>query len=193
MAYKIRKHFQVAGYWIKKKLWKQRTANISRHKNKLTGGICLLGFQWVCYLWALSFLLSSIRLLLFLFMQWNHIEVLIFHSSTFLGQYCRCHYIILRAWAIVELYCRGTGDRYHRYGLVHAAHNQRGVTAIYHSRVFTLQFEGQKSRIMGLNRGMKACKWLWNICHCGFLIDRMNHTLATLHYRVVPLTQWTLM
>ena len=47
--------------------------------NKLTGGMCPLGFRRVC---ALSFLLSSIRLLVF-FIQRNHIEALIFHINTF--------------------------------------------------------------------------------------------------------------
>ena len=40
----------------------QCTVTILRHSNKLTGGMCLLGFREVC---ALSFLLSSIRLLVF--------------------------------------------------------------------------------------------------------------------------------
>jgi len=59
-----RKHIQAAGYWIKKKTaktqnfvcltdhsrkardqTKQRTATILWHKNKLTGGMCHLGFR----------------------------------------------------------------------------------------------------------------------------------------------------
>ena len=61
---------------------KQRTATILRHNNKLTSGMCLLGFRRVCALCALSFLLSSIRLLVF-FIQRNHIEALIFRIHTF--------------------------------------------------------------------------------------------------------------
>ena len=48
---------------------KQRTATILRHNNKLTSGMCFLGFRRVCALCALSFLLSSIRLLVFFFIQ----------------------------------------------------------------------------------------------------------------------------
>ena len=72
---------------------KQRTVTILHHNNKLTGGMCLLGFRGVCALCALSFLLSSIRLLVF-FIQRNHTEVLIFHINTFFKQHNRCHKII---------------------------------------------------------------------------------------------------
>ena len=77
-------HLQVAGYKIEKKITqnsnfsltaslpdhsckptKQRTVTILRHNNKLTSGMCLLGFQQVYALCALSFLLSSVRLLVF--------------------------------------------------------------------------------------------------------------------------------
>ena len=72
---------------------KQRTVTIFRHNNKLTSGMCLLGFRQVYALCALSFLLSSIRLLVF-FMQRNHNEALIFHISTFFKQHNRRHKII---------------------------------------------------------------------------------------------------
>ena len=49
--------------------------------------MCLLGFQRVCALCALSFLLSSIRLLVFFFIQRNHIEALIFRINTFFKQH----------------------------------------------------------------------------------------------------------
>ena len=61
---------------------KQRTVTILRHNNKLTGRMCLLGFRQVYALCTLSFLLSSIRLLVF-FIQQNHTEALIFHINTF--------------------------------------------------------------------------------------------------------------
>ena len=73
---------------------KQRTATISCHNNKLTSGICLMGFRRVCALHALSFLLLSIKLLVFFFIQRNHIEALIFHINTFFKQHNRCHKII---------------------------------------------------------------------------------------------------
>jgi len=44
---------------------KQHMATILRHKNKLTGGMCLLGFLQLCSLCALPFLSSSIRLCFF--------------------------------------------------------------------------------------------------------------------------------
>ena len=72
---------------------KQHTATILRHNNKLTSGMCLLGFRRVCSLCALSFLLSSIRLLVF-FIQRNHIEALIFRINTFFKQHNRRHKII---------------------------------------------------------------------------------------------------
>ena len=72
---------------------KQCMVTILRHNNKLTGGMCLLEFQRVCALCALSFLLSSIRLLVF-FIQRNHIETLIFHINTFFKQHNRRHKII---------------------------------------------------------------------------------------------------
>ena len=88
------KHLQVAGYKILKiaqnsnfsitasltdhsrkprAQTKQRMVTILHYNNKLTGGMCLLGFRRVYALCALSFLLSSIRLLVF-FIQRNHIE-----------------------------------------------------------------------------------------------------------------------
>ena len=73
---------------------KQRTATILRHSNKLTSGMCLLGFRRVCALCALSFLLSSIGLLVFFFIHRNHIEALIFRISTFFKQHNRRHKII---------------------------------------------------------------------------------------------------
>ena len=74
---------------------KQRTVTILRHNNKLTGGMCLLGFWWVYALCTLSFLLSSIRLLVFFFIQRNHIKALIFHINTFfIKQHNRRHKII---------------------------------------------------------------------------------------------------
>ena len=97
VALQTRKHLLAAGYRIffkSSKLnfvsltdhshkpraqTKQRMVTILRHNNKLTGGMCLLGFRRVC---ALSFLLSSIRLLFF-FIQQNHTEALIFHINTF--------------------------------------------------------------------------------------------------------------
>ena len=109
------KHLQVAGYKILKNRQKlhfsitasltdhsrkpraqtkQRTVTILRYNNKLTGGICLLGFRRVYALCTLSFLLSSIRLLVFFFIQRNHIEALIFHINTFFKQHNRCHKII---------------------------------------------------------------------------------------------------
>ena len=72
---------------------KQRTVTILPHNNKLTSGMCLLGFRQVCALCALSFLLSSIRLLVF-FVQRNHIEALIFRINTFFKQHNRRHKII---------------------------------------------------------------------------------------------------
>ena len=71
---------------------KQCVATILRHNNKLTNGMCLLGFRRVCALCALSFLLSSIRLLVF-FIQRNHIEALIFCINTFFNQHYRRHKI----------------------------------------------------------------------------------------------------
>ena len=73
---------------------KQHTATILRHNNKLTSGMCLLGFRRVCALCAVSFLLSSIRLLVFFFIQRNHIEALIFRINTFFKQHNRRHKII---------------------------------------------------------------------------------------------------
>ena len=73
---------------------KQRTVTTLRYNNKLTGGMCLLGFRRVYTLCALSFLLSSIRLLVFFFIQLNHIETLIFHINTFFKQHNRRHKII---------------------------------------------------------------------------------------------------
>ena len=105
------KHLQVAGYKIFKNRqnsnfsitvsptdhsrkpraqMKQCTVTIL-HYNKFTGGMCLLGFRRVYVLCALSFLLSSIRLFVFFFIQRNHIEVLIFHINTFFKQHNRCH------------------------------------------------------------------------------------------------------
>ena len=73
---------------------KQRTVTSLRHNNKLTGGMYLLGFRRVCTLCTLSFLLSSIRLLVFFFIQQNHTEELIFHINTFFKQHNRRHKII---------------------------------------------------------------------------------------------------
>ena len=72
---------------------KQRTVTILCHNNKLTGRMCLLGFQRVCTLCTSSFLLSSTRLLVF-FIKQNHIKVLIFYIITFFKQHNRCHKII---------------------------------------------------------------------------------------------------
>ena len=87
----VTKHLQVVRYKIIKKIvknpnfsitasltdhshkpraqTKQRMVTILRYNNKLTGGMCPLGFRRVYDLCALSFLLSSIRLLLFFFIQ----------------------------------------------------------------------------------------------------------------------------
>ena len=73
---------------------KQHTVTILCHNNKLTGGMCLLGFQRMYALCALPFLLSSIRLLVLIFIQRNHIKVLIFHINTFfIKQHNRHHKI----------------------------------------------------------------------------------------------------
>ena len=113
VALKTRKHVLAAGYRILKNSseleisshsltyhsrkpraqTKQCTGTILHHNNKLTDGMCLLGFRRVCALCALSFLLSSIRLLAF-FIQRNHIEALIFHINTFFIQHNKCHKII---------------------------------------------------------------------------------------------------
>ena len=71
---------------------KQHMVTILRHNNKLTGRMCILGFSRVCTLCTLSFLLSLIRLLVFI--QRNHTEVLIFHINTFFKQHNRRHKII---------------------------------------------------------------------------------------------------
>ena len=73
---------------------KQCTATILCNTSKLTSGMCLLGFRRVCALCALSFLLSSIRLLVFFFIQRNHIEAFIFRINTFFKRHNRCHKII---------------------------------------------------------------------------------------------------
>ena len=101
VALKTRKHLLAAGYRIFKKpskleisshslthhshkpraQTKQRTVTILRHNNKLTGGMCLLGFQRVYTLCALSFLLSSIRLLVFSFI-FNQAACLFFYLQS---------------------------------------------------------------------------------------------------------------
>ena len=63
---------------------KQCTVTILRHNNRLTSEMCLLGFRQVYALCTLSFLLSSIRLVVFFFKHQNHTEALIFHINTFL-------------------------------------------------------------------------------------------------------------
>ena len=63
---------------------KQCMVTILSHNNTLTGGMCLLGFRWVYSLCALSFILSSIRLVVFFFKYRNHTETLIFRINTFL-------------------------------------------------------------------------------------------------------------
>ena len=70
---------------------KQRMGTILCHNSKLTGGMCLLGFRRVCTLCALSFLLSSIKLLVFFVIQRNHTKALIFHINTFFKQHNRHH------------------------------------------------------------------------------------------------------
>ena len=60
---------------------KQHMVTILHHNSKITGGMCLLGFRQVYALCSLSFLLSSIRLLVFFFIQQNHIEALISIST----------------------------------------------------------------------------------------------------------------
>ena len=85
---KTRKHLLVTGYRIFKNFQnlkfclthslpdhnhkpraqtKQHTFIILHHNNKLTSGVCLLGFQRVYALCTLSFLLSLIRLVVFFF------------------------------------------------------------------------------------------------------------------------------
>ena len=63
---------------------KQRTVTILRHNNKLTSGMCFLGFRRVYALCVSSFLLSSIRLVVIFFKHRNHTGALIFRINTFL-------------------------------------------------------------------------------------------------------------
>ena len=93
VVFKTRKHyiFQMAGYWNFKNFnfvslphkprhqTKHRTTAILRRNNKLASEMCLLGFRLVL------FLLSSIRFF-FYFMQWIHINLLIFSINIFLEQ-----------------------------------------------------------------------------------------------------------
>ena len=110
------KHLQVARYKILKIAKNSNfsiTASLTDHSRKsraqtkqCTGsplyatttnspvGCAFWGSDECSYaLCALSFLLSSIRLLVF-FIQRNHIEVLIFHINTSFKQHNRCHKII---------------------------------------------------------------------------------------------------
>jgi len=59
---------------------KQWAATILCHKSKLTGGMCLLGFWWVCFLCTCNFLYLPLGSS---FSCWNHIKALVFQTNTF--------------------------------------------------------------------------------------------------------------
>ena len=125
----FRKHFQAAGYRIfenyknskfrlphsltnhsckARDQKKQRMATMLRHKNKLTGGMCLLGFQRACSLCTLPFFLSSIRPF---FKQQNHINLLISLINSFLEQRIQTPQHYLKRLH----YSRGTGQAQIQY------------------------------------------------------------------------------
>ena len=102
-----------------------------RHNNNITSGMCLLGFRRVYALCALTFLLSSVRLLVFFFIQRNHIEVLIFHINTFFKQHNRRHTKLFKALRL-HSYCTEVPVLHDRSQ--HHPHSLFYVLSIYQSR-----------------------------------------------------------
>ena len=108
-AFKTREHLQMAGYGISKFRLiadhickprcqtKHRTGAILWHNNKFTSEMCLLRFRQVWHLCTSLFLLCSIRLFFFFFI--NLIIVLIFQST--LSSVSRCYNIYFKALALL--------------------------------------------------------------------------------------------